>query len=160
MRTVRRSLFASFALLGSLAALATAAVPAASADPAPAGSFAIGDGNAATGTAVTFWGARWWKDNQLSAGTAPPSFKGYALTVDSTSCTFTSTTGNSPPPPSGPLPALITVLVTSSVSQSGPTISGTVTGFALVATDPGYDSDPGHAGTGTVVGFFPCGGGF
>ena len=42
------------------------------------GTFAVGDGNAAIGTAVTFWGARWAADNMLSGGSAPASFKGFA----------------------------------------------------------------------------------
>ncbi|HMC67637.1 MAG TPA: Ig-like domain-containing protein, partial [Mycobacteriales bacterium] len=35
------------------------------------GTFVIGDGNAAVGTSVTFWGAKWWKLNDLTGGTAP-----------------------------------------------------------------------------------------
>jgi len=50
------------------------------------------------------------------------------------------------------------VLVTGSVTKSGSTISGTVAGFVQVQTDDGYASDPGHPGTGTVVGaVIPCG---
>lgn len=148
------------ALLGSLVAVAAAVVPAAASDPPPAGAFAIGDLNAVLNSPVTFWGAQWSKDNQVSTADAPPAFKGYALDVDSTACTFTTDPGNSAPPPSGPLPSVITVLVTNSVTKSGPTISGTITEFALVATNDGYDSDPGHPGTGSVIGFVPCGLGF
>ncbi len=120
--------------------------------------FVIGDGNMAAGSQVTFWGAQWWKDNVLSQGTAPAGFKGYAQNVDMTNCTFTSVKGNSAPPPDGPLPAMLDVLVTSAVTQSGSTVSGTVLGVAHVATVDGYASDPGHAGTGSVVvGFTPCG---
>jgi hypothetical protein len=43
------------------------------------------------------------------------------------------------------------VLVTSSVTKSGSTISGTTAHVVIVKTDPGYKNDPGHAGTGTVV---------
>ena len=107
---------------------------------------------------VTFWGSRWWKDNGLSTGTAPAAFKGYAVAVDPTACTFTTVTGDSAPPPDGPLPPVITVLVTSSVTQTGSTITGKVTEFALVATDAGYDTNPGHGGTGTVIELDPCGG--
>ena len=92
----------------------------------------------------------------MSTGTAPASFKGYAVTVDTTACTFTTAPGNSPPPPDGPLPPVITVLVTSSVTKSGPTITGKVTGFALVTTNAGYDSNPGHPGTGTVISVTPA----
>ncbi len=113
----------------------------------------------ASGSHVTFWGAQWWKDNSLSQGGAPAGFKGYALNVDMAHCTFTSVKGNSAPPPDAPLPAVIDVLVTSSVTQSGSTVSGTVVGVAHVMTDDGYASDPGHAGTGSVLGFTACGGG-
>jgi hypothetical protein len=93
----------------------------------------------------------------LSQGDAPAGFKGYALNVDMAHCAFTSVKGNSAPPPDGPLPAVMSVLVTSSVTQSGSTVSGKVLGVAQVATDDGYASDPGHAGTGSVVvGFMPC----
>ena len=30
------------------------------------------------GNTVMFWGAQWWKNNHLSGGTAPASFKGFA----------------------------------------------------------------------------------
>lgn len=95
-------------IVGAIAALAIATVPAAVADPA-AGAFVIGDGNAAPGAAVTFWGAQWWTDGTLTGGTAPPSFKGYAVSFDATTCTFTSRPGNSSSPPDGPLPGTITV---------------------------------------------------
>ncbi|MGZ4409923.1 MAG: hypothetical protein ACXVY6_14240 [Gaiellaceae bacterium] len=144
------------ALTGSIIAFAAVAGPAVG-DSLPTAAFAIGDGNAQINSSVTFWGSRWWKDNIVSTGTAPASFKGYAVDVDPSACTFTTTTGNSAPPPDGPLPPVVTVLVTKAVTQSGSTISGTVTEFALVATNPGYDSNPGHAGTGTVISFIPCG---
>ncbi len=156
MRNRARSLLAALAVTGSIIALAAVA-GAARGDSGPTAAFAIGDGNAALGSSVMFWGSQWWKDNDVSAG-APASFKGYAVDVDPSACTFTTRTGNSAPSPDGPLPAVMTVLVTNNVSQSGSTISGTITGFALVATNAGYDSNPGHPGTGTVVGFSPCGG--
>ena len=147
------------ALLGVVGALATG-VSAAPPDgsSSPIGMFVIGDGNAVTGASVTFWGAQWWKLNSVSGGSAPPSFKGFAL--NAAGCAgagFTTAPGNSPPPPDGPLPAVIQVLVTSSVQKSGDTISGTITKIALVQTDPGYESNPGHAGIGTVIGLIGCG---
>ena len=114
--------------------------------------------DAVVGAHVTFWGAQWWKENDLSTDATRPSFKGWATNVDRTTCTFTTRTGDSPPPPDGPLSGVdITVLVTSNVTQSGWTISGTITGFAPIATDPGYADNPGHDGTGVVLGFTPCG---
>jgi hypothetical protein len=43
------------------------------------------------------------------------------------------------------------VLVSSTISKSGSTISGDTPHIVIVQTDPGYDANPGHAGTGTVV---------
>jgi hypothetical protein len=115
--------------------------------------FVIGDGNSATGTAVTFWGAQWWKLNTLSGGAAPASFKGFASNPATPMCHVDWTTGpgNSPPPPAGPLPSFMGVIVTSAVSKSGSQISGNTVHIVVVQTDPGYGPNPGHAGTGTVV---------
>jgi hypothetical protein len=114
------------------------------------GTFVVGDQSANGG--VTFWGAKWSKLNRVSGGAAPDAFKGYAL-VAPTQCGVRWTTGpgNSPDPPAGPLPAYMAVIVTSSVTKSGPSISGTTTHIVVVKTDAGYKDDPGHAGTGTVV---------
>ena len=119
-----------------------------------AGAFVIGDGNAAVGTAVTFWGAQWSSLNTLSGGPAPSSFKGFASNTSqppANGTSWTCRTGNSPPPPNGPLPAYMGVVVTDSVTQSGSTINGDSVHIVVVRVDPGYASDPGHPGTGTVV---------
>ena len=50
------------------------------------------------------------------------------------------------------------MLVANTIQQSGNIVSGTVTNVAVVQTNPGYDANPGHTGTGTVVGFLGCGG--
>src|SRR5271166_5359799 len=96
----------------STAVAATAALMLAG--PAAAeGSFVIGDGNAAVGSSVTFWGAQWWKDNSLSGGLAPASFKGFADSAsEPPACgeTWTSRPGDSSQPPPGPLPELIDVI--------------------------------------------------
>jgi hypothetical protein len=118
------------------------------------GNFVIGDGNAAVGTSVTFWGAQWWKLNTLSGGSAPAAFKGFEsdpASVLTCSTNWTADPGNSAPPPAGPLPAFMAVLVSSTISKSGSTISGDTPHIVIVQTDPGYDANPGHAGTGTVV---------
>jgi hypothetical protein len=121
--------------------------------------FVIGDGNSAIGTAVTFWGAQWWKLNTLSGGSAPASFKGFASNPAPPMCgvDWTTAPGNSPPPPVGPLPSFMGIIVTSSVSKSGPVISGNAVEIVVVQTNAGYKNDPGHAGTGTVVAVV-CGG--
>jgi hypothetical protein len=63
--------------------------------------------------------------------------------------------GNSSGPPSS-VPSYIAVIVASHAAQSGSKISGNVAEVVIVKTNPGYASDPGHAGTGTVVGVL-CG---
>lgn len=117
------------------------------------GAFVIGDKNSGISTPVTFWGAQWAKDNALSGGSAPRSFKGFAQSPTTPTCgaTFAADPGNSSPPPDGPLPAFMGVIVTSSATQSGSTITGTIVHIVIVKTNPGYSPNPGHAGTGTVV---------
>jgi uncharacterized repeat protein (TIGR01451 family) len=118
------------------------------------GSFVIGNGNAAVGTNVTFWGAQWASLNSLSGGSAPSSFKGFASSASTTppNCggTWTTGPGNSSNPP-GSIPAYLGVFVSSSITKSGSTISGNIPKMVVVHTNPGYASNPGHAGTGTVV---------
>ena len=117
------------------------------------GSFVIGDNDSATGTNVTFWGSQWWKHNSLSGGPAPAAFKGYALNPTTPSCgaTWSTDPGNSTPPPAGPLPSYMGVIVTSSARKSGSQISGDTPNIVVVKTNPGYEPNPGHRGTGTVV---------
>jgi hypothetical protein len=146
------------AWLIDLASLVAALASGTAAPPAspPGGMFVIGDVSAVGGAPVTFWGAQWWKDNALTGGSAPPSFKGFASGVAPNCLGFTTDPGNSVPPPDGPLPATIDVLVASTVQKSGEVISGTVVNIARVRVDPGYDSNPGHAGTGTVIALLGC----
>jgi uncharacterized repeat protein (TIGR01451 family) len=115
------------------------------------GSFVVGD-KTATG-AVTFWGAQWSTRNVLSGGAAPAAFKGFALKPATPRCGtgWSTDPGNSAPPPAGPLPAYMAVIVTSTVTKSGSQISGNTVHIVIVKTNPGYDANPGHAGTGTVV---------
>jgi len=117
------------------------------------GAFVISSRVATVNHTVNFWGAQWWKNNPLPGGSAPASFKGFAISPAIPSCgsTFMSTTGNSPPPPIGPLPSTIAVIVTSNVTQSGSIITGNIVHIVLVSTNPGYAPDPGHPGTGTVT---------
>jgi hypothetical protein len=116
------------------------------------GAFVIGD-QSQTGT-VTFWGSQWWTLNKLSGGAAPAAFKGFAKLPGTPTCgtNWSTDPGNSAPPPNGPLPAYIAVIVTSSSTKSGSQISGNIVHIVIVKTNPGYDANPGHAGTGTVVG--------
>jgi hypothetical protein len=116
------------------------------------GAFVIGD-KSTTGT-VTFWGSQWSITNSLTGGSAPNAFKGFAVSPATPSCgtTWLTDPGNSAPPPAGPLPAYMAVIVTSSASKSGSQISGNTVHIVIVKTNAGYDSNPGHPGTGTVVG--------
>ena len=45
----------------------------------------------------------------------------------------------------------MTVIVASHVTKSGSSISGDVLHMVVVQTNPGYQSNPGHPGTGTVI---------
>jgi hypothetical protein len=113
------------------------------------GSFVVGDGSASG--AVTFWGAQWAKLNSLSLGAAPDAFKGFTASAAVCGGTWTTGPGNSPAPPAGPLPSYIAVIVASKATKSGSTITGTRAHVVVVKTNGGYDGNPGHAGTGTVV---------
>jgi hypothetical protein len=120
------------------------------------GSFVVGDKSAAG--SVTFWGSQWAKTNSLSGGNAPNAFKGFALNAGATcGVAWRTDPGNSSPPPAGPLPAYMAVIVTTKATKSGPQISGTIAAIVIVKTNAGYDANPGHAGTGTVVATV-CGG--
>jgi pimeloyl-ACP methyl ester carboxylesterase len=93
-----------------------------------------------------------------------PSFKGFAenvSTLPSTSpvsvcgLTFTTSPGNSVHPPAT-VPAYMGVIVANAVSKSGSTINGNWARVVVVQTDPGYEPNPGHPGTGTIAANF-CG---
>jgi hypothetical protein len=144
--------------LARVIALAPAALVVSLVLAAPAGAaagFVIGDENAAVGSHVEFWGAQWHKLNGLSGGAAPAAFKGFANDVTVTGgCggSWTTDPGNSSEPPEGPLPPVIEAIVSTNITKSGKVISGDLAGVVLIATEPGYGPNPGHAGTGTVVG--------
>jgi hypothetical protein len=131
------------------------------------GAFVLGDNTVTTATPTTtlnWWGDSWSQTNTLSGGITPPSFKGFASPVTSLptqspanvcGTTFKTTPGNSPPPTAS-VPSYMGVLVASSVSKSGSTISGSWNKIVVVRTDTGYAPSPGHPGTGTIVATF-CG---
>lgn len=118
------------------------------------GIFTVGDRSATAGASVTYWGAQWSKANALTGGSAPNAFKGFAATPGSTppacGATWSTGPGNSSQPVDT-VPAYMGTAVTAKVTQSGATISGAITRIVVVVTRPGYDANPGHAGTGTIV---------
>jgi hypothetical protein len=116
------------------------------------GSFVIGDKESAVGTAVTFWSAQWATLNPMSGGSGPSAFKGFAAAPATPACgaPWSTDPGNSTPPPAGPLPQYMAVIVSSKAGKTGSTISGDTAEIVIVKTNPGYTPDPGHAGTGTV----------
>lgn len=142
---------ASFAATGYYLASSAAGSTYVYGLPSGGGAFVLGD-RSDTGS-VTFWGSQWWKVNSLSGGGDPSSFKGFALDAPSLACgaAWSTDPGNSAPPPAGPLPAYMAVLVSSDNTKSGSRISGNIVSVVIVETAPGYAADPGHAGTGTVV---------
>jgi hypothetical protein len=117
--------------------------------------FVIGDVEPhAVGDIVNFWGAQWWKNNQMSGVTdnGYQSFKGFA--INSTNVcggTWESLPGNSSNPPDAPLPANIRIIVTSKVIKDGPNLSGDIVQIVNVHQDGNYDSNPGHKAFGTVI---------
>jgi Bacterial Ig-like domain (group 3)/Integrin beta chain VWA domain len=118
------------------------------------GAFVVGD-KTSSGK-VDFWGSQWTKNNVLSGGSAPDAFKGFAATTSKPPANgnpWSTDPGNSPPPPST-VPSYMGVIVASQASQTGSTISGNTVHIVVVKTDPGYASDSGHRGTGTVVATF------
>jgi uncharacterized repeat protein (TIGR01451 family) len=126
------------------------------------GAFVLGDQTAASAgsSTVTWWSDGWNRANDLSGGLAPSSFKGFAGTVatlptgglqpSSCSGTWTTTGGNSPPPTSD-VPSYMGVLVASTVTKSGNTISGNFVHIVVVQVNPGYAPNPAKTGTGTIV---------
>jgi len=129
------------------------------------GAFALGDstvGAAGPTTSLTWWGSKWSGLNSLTGGSAPSAFKGFAATVETlpttspaNSCgtSFATRSGNSSKPPDD-VPSYMGVIVASGVDKSGSTINGTWGKVVVVKTDTGYDSNPGHPGTGTIVATF------
>ena len=117
------------------------------------GAFVISDLKDVSGGSVYWWGAQWWKNDRLSSGLAPASFKGLELSNASPWCgqTWTTRPGNSPHPPKT-VPSMMAVIVSSHITKRGPVISGDIVHIVMVRTNPGYGPNPGHPGTGTIVG--------
>ena len=117
------------------------------------GAFVIGDLENRANGHVLYWGAQWWKQDLLSSGLAPAAFKGFEMSNSTPTCggTWTTRPGNSPPPPATVAP-IMGVIVSSHITKNGSTISGDILHIVVVRTDAGYGPNPGHAGTGTIIG--------
>jgi hypothetical protein len=126
--------------------------------------FVIGDLEAPPaapiGSHVYFWGSQWWTMNPMTMGPAPASMKGFAGFEDNPlgvppACgkgqQWTTDTGNATPPPPS-VNTIMAVLVSSKIVQNGSVISGDIKEIVIVKTDSGYAPDPGHPGTGEVLG--------
>jgi len=116
------------------------------------GSFVISDLQDINGHSVYWWGAQWWKNDHLSSGLAPASFKGYENGNRSPWCgqTWTTRPGNSSKPPRT-VSGYMAVIVAAHITKRGPVISGDIVHIVMVRTNPGYGPNPGHPGTGTIV---------
>jgi hypothetical protein len=165
MQGLRASRLGRLGLGLAAAALgAMALASGASARPfSTSGLFVIGDRSAdrslQVGDTITFWGAQWWKDNSLSGGAAPASFKGFANTLTGDAwCgdNWSTRPGNSSFPPAsvGPVQddGTVEMIASSDITKDGPVISGDIAKLVTVRVDSGYAPNPGHPGTGVVVG--------
>jgi streptogramin lyase len=117
------------------------------------GVFVIGDITPhGYGMTVNWWGSQWHKNNKLSGGSAPASFKGFENSNGTPKCgqKWTTSPGNSSNPPPT-VPEYMAVIVSSKITKSGSTISGDIKEIVIVKTNAGYSNNPGHHGNGTVV---------
>ena len=117
------------------------------------GAFVISDLKATNAAPAYWWGAQWWKEDPLSTGLAPASFKGYENSNSTPWCgqTWTTRPGNSSRPPKAVAAGSdMAVIVSSAITKRGPVISGNVVAVVLVKTNAGYGPNPGHPGTGTI----------
>jgi hypothetical protein len=114
--------------------------------------FVVWGGNAgglAPGSAVNFWGAKWF--DQVVSGNAQQAkdFKGFASTVTATG--WNSTGGASSAPPAS-IGQYVSVIVATTLTNGGGTVAGNISKTAVVkVTSPSsYAPDPGHGASGTV----------
>jgi len=117
------------------------------------GAFVIGDLEDSMNAQVYWWGAQWWKHDEMRNSLAPAAFKGYenGNLVPMCGQTWTTRPGNSAKPPTK-VPGVMAVLVASHVTKKGAVISGDIVHIVLVQTNAGYAANPGHIGTGQIIG--------
>jgi len=125
------------------------------------GAFVLGDktvAGASLTTTLTFWSSSWSGLNLLTGGPTPSGFKGFANLTSPTpaACagSWTTNSGNSPPPPST-VPSYMGVIVASKVSSTvvnkTAVYSGNVLKVVVIKTNAGYSTGPGHTGTGSLA---------
>lgn len=121
------------------------------------GAFTLGDltvAAATSATTVTWWGNDWWRLNNLSGGTAPSAHKGFAREPSTAPprCggMWTRRPGAGSDPPAN-VPSYMGVLVVSKIASGSSGVVGDIGHIVVVKTNPGYQSDPAHPGTGTIV---------
>ncbi len=125
--------------------------------PSGGGGFVVGDVSAGAptiGNTANFWGSQLWKKNVFSGvNHSPAQMKGYIDNAPNYACgaSWTSDPGNSSKPPSS-IPVNMVVVVASAITASGSTISGNIKHLVVVHVAPGYGPNPGHDGSGTIIG--------
>jgi len=100
-----------------------------------------------------FWGAQWWKNNQMSGAVdkGVAGFKGFAVLVNgSCGSTWQSLPGNSSNPPED-IGDIVTIIVTSTITKTNNVYAGNIVRIAHVDQDGNYADNPGHEGQGPVV---------
>ena len=127
------------------------------------GVFTLGDLTVAGAgsSTVTWWNNSWYLLNNLTGGQAPPPFKGFVASVNLPTTTpanvcsgnWSTTGGNSPPPPAT-VPTYMGTIVATKITKKGNVINGDYVKIVVVKTDPGYAPGPNNSGTGKIVATF------
>ena len=96
---------------------------------------------------VNFWGAQWWKNNQMSGfvSNGVASFKGFATQAEQLLWRHVAE------PPGQQLESAVAIIVTDTVVKNGPNISGNIKEIVIVQHDGNYGPNPGHRGGGPVT---------
>lgn len=118
------------------------------------GAMVIGDLEVGLTNPVEFWGSSWATANPMSGGDGPNAFKGFASNTSTVppvcGVNYTSRPGNSGVPPDA-VPSYMGIYVSTSVTMHGAISTGDIFEIVVVRTNPGYDGNPGHPGTGMLV---------
>ncbi|HUZ00794.1 MAG TPA: fibronectin type III domain-containing protein [Thermomicrobiaceae bacterium] len=106
--------------------------------------------NVTVGNDYTFWGPAW--ADQITGGhyQGTPAFKGFATSVTGSSWTARPGHGGNPPTS---VARYISVIVATTITKSGSTVSGNVAEVVVLRVDDPdrYAPDPGHQATGVLM---------